>query len=102
MITSVTGAGHSAWATGASQTSAGASGFDAILDAFRKEIVKTPAERARDAVLAKHKLSEESYRALPPEKRATIDKEIAEAVRRVTEKRAQTPDSYQDLLRRFG
>jgi hypothetical protein len=73
----------------ANQTSGvGASGatgktdFDQILEAFKKEAAKTPAERARDEVLKKHNLSEDSYRALPPEQKKAIDAEIATAAQR--------------------
>ena len=57
--------------------------FEAILEAFKKEAAKTPAERARDEVLKKHNLTEDSYKALPPERKKAIDAEIATAVQRV-------------------
>jgi hypothetical protein len=56
--------------------------FAQILDAFKKEAAKTPAERARDEVLKKHNLTEKSYAALPPEQKKAIDAEIATAVQR--------------------
>ena len=103
MISGVSGIGTAGYgAAGAGRPSAtGDSAFDAILDDFRKEITKTPAQRAREAVLAKHDLTEEDYQKLPPEKREQIDKEIVEAVRRVTDKRAQEMPAYEDILRRF-
>lgn len=61
--------------------------FDAILEAFKKAASETPEQRAREAVLKKHKLSEEDYKTLPPEKKDAIDKEIAEAVRKVHERK---------------
>lgn len=57
--------------------------FERILDAFKKEAAKTPAERARDEVLKKHGLTEDGYRALPPEQKKAVDAEIATAVQRV-------------------
>jgi hypothetical protein len=57
--------------------------FAQILEAFKKEAAKTPAERARDQVLKQHGLSEDGYKALPPEQKKTIDAEIATAVQRV-------------------
>jgi hypothetical protein len=59
--------------------------FDAILDELKKVGHQTPMERARDAVLKKHDLSEAHYQALSTEQRTAIDKEIAEAVRKVAE-----------------
>jgi len=61
--------------------------FDALLARLKEEACKTPEERARDAVLRKHDLSDEGYRALPRDKRDEIDLEIAMAVRRVAEQR---------------
>ena len=69
-----------------SRTGAKTESFDDVLRAFQEEAAKTPAERAREDVLKKHELTEEDYRKLPPEKRDPIDREIAEAVRRVTAK----------------
>jgi hypothetical protein len=76
-------------ASAASQTSGvsasgttGNTAFDQILEAFKKEAAKTPAQRARDEVLKKHNLSEDSYRALPPEQKKAIDAEIAIAAQR--------------------
>jgi hypothetical protein len=66
---------------GASAT-ASKTAFDQILEAFKKEAAKTPAQRARDEVLKKHNLSEDAYRALPPEQKKVIDAEIAIAAQR--------------------
>jgi len=57
--------------------------FAAILEAFKKEAAKTPADRARDQVLKEHNLTEDSYRALPADQKKAIDAEIATAVQRV-------------------
>ena len=57
--------------------------FAAVLAAFEKEAAKTPAERARDQVLKQHNLTEDSYKALPPDQKKAIDAEIATAVQRV-------------------
>jgi hypothetical protein len=76
-------------ASAASQTSGvsasgpiGKTAFDQILEAFKKEAAKTPAQRARDEVLKKHNLSEDGYRALPPEQKKAVDAEIAIAAQR--------------------
>ena len=70
---------------GATGTSAAANSaaFSKILAAFEKEAAKTPAERARDAVLKKHNLTEAGYEALPPDQKKVIDSEIKTAVQRV-------------------
>lgn len=51
------------------------------LAAFEKEAHKTPAERAHDQILAKHQLSEDGYKALPPDQKKEIDQEIVERTR---------------------
>lgn len=57
--------------------------FEKILEAFKKEAAKTPAERARDEVLKKHNLTEDDYKRLPSDQKKAIDTEIATAVQRV-------------------
>lgn len=85
-IAGTSGAGASTGAT--SQTSgSGDTSFEAILEAFKKAASETPEEKARDAVLKKHDLSEEDYQKLSPKERDAIDKEIAEAVRKVHERK---------------
>lgn len=64
-------------------SAADAAAFAKILDAFKKEAAKTPAQRARDEVLKKHNLTEDDYKMLPSEKKKAIDAEIATAVQRV-------------------
>lgn len=76
------GTSQAAATNGSSSTS-----FDAILEAFKKAASETPEQRARDAVLKKHDLSEEDYKKLPPKEKEAIDKEIAEAVRKVHERK---------------
>ena len=78
---------------GTARTAAGASGrastpyADAVaelrnaLAAFEKEAQKTPAERAHDQILAKHQLTEDGYKALPPDQKKEIDQEIVERTR---------------------
>ena len=88
-------------ATGAATSGVGAPDFGAmakpkldfakILENFKKAATQTPAEKARDAVLAKHKLSEDDYQKLPPSERKAIDAEITEAVKRVTERKTGVP-----------
>lgn len=68
-------------------TGKSAADFEAILEAFKKAASETPEQRARDAVLKKHDLSEEDYKKLPPKERDAIDKEIAAAVRKVHERK---------------
>ena len=51
------------------------------LAAFEKEAHKTPAERAHDQILAKHQLTEDGYKALPPDQKSQIDQEIVERTR---------------------
>ncbi|SMH59362.1 hypothetical protein [Azospirillum agricola] len=51
-------------------------------DAFIKEAQKTPAQRIREELLARHKVSEEDLAAMDPEKRSAIEKEIAEELKR--------------------
>jgi len=57
--------------------------FSKILAGFRKEAAKTPAERARDAVLKQHNLTEDDHKTLPSDQKKAIDAEIAIAVQRV-------------------
>lgn len=66
----------------------GKSSFDQILAAFEKEAMATPAERARDAVLKKHHLTEDQYNKLPKTEKDPIAREIADAVRRAMEQQA--------------
>ncbi|CAO3419634.1 hypothetical protein [Azospirillum doebereinerae] len=51
-------------------------------DAFIKEAQKTPAQRIREELLARHKVSEEGLRDMPPEKREAIEQEIADELKR--------------------
>jgi len=71
--------------------------FAAILEAFKHAAAQTPAERAREAVLKKHDMSEEDYRALPQAKRDAIDREIADMVRKVTEQKTHVPLSERPI-----
>ena len=84
-ISSITGSNTATQAQAASSAKGAAdpAAFEKILDAFKKEAAKTPAERARDAVLQKHNLTEADYRALPSDQKKAIDAEIATAVQRV-------------------
>lgn len=81
-----------------------AGSFANVLEQFLKVAYQTPAERARAAVLEKHDLDEASYAALPPEKRDAIDKEIADAVRKVTERDTGVPQdsSFVATLQQLG
>lgn len=51
-------------------------------DAFLKEARKSPAQRIRDQLLARMKLDEESLASMPAEKRAAVEKQIAEELKR--------------------
>lgn len=54
---------------------------DAV-NAFLKESKKTPAEQIRDDWLARHKMTEDDLKSMPPEKREAVEKEIAEELKR--------------------
>lgn len=101
-IAGTTGIGAAAGAV--SQTNdKSAADFEAILEAFKKAASETPEQRARDAVLKKHDLSEEDYKKLPPKERDAIDKEIAQAVRKVHERKtgvalSDAPVSVEKML----
>lgn len=68
---------------GGAKSAADPAAFERILDAFKKEAAKTPAQRARDEVLKKHNLTEDDYKKLPSDQKKAIDAEIATAVQRV-------------------
>jgi hypothetical protein len=84
-IGSASGTGSTAAAFGAAKKPV--ADFATILENFKKAAAQTPAERAREAVLKKHDLSEADYQKLPAAKRDAIDKEVAEAVKKVTERK---------------
>jgi hypothetical protein len=67
-------------ATSTSFASAASKLHDALV-AFEKEAHKTPAERAHDQILSKHQLTEDGYKALPPDQKREIDQEIVERTR---------------------
>jgi hypothetical protein len=75
-----TGDGPAPAVDAAAQPAASSKLQDALA-AFEKEARKTPAERAHDQILAKHNLSEDSYKALSPEEKKSIDQEIVERTR---------------------
>ncbi len=64
------------------------------IDDLMAEATKTPAERARDAVLKRHSIDEKGYRALDADARKLIDAEIAEAVKRTVGKRDGVDTSF--------
>jgi len=82
-ISSIGGSISAAQAIGDTDKAADPAAFAKILDAFKKEAAKTPAERARDEVLKKHNLTEADYKGLPSDQKKAIDAEIATAVQRV-------------------
>ncbi|MDF2384930.1 hypothetical protein JMG10_25890 [Nostoc ellipsosporum NOK] len=86
-ITGISGIGGTTAAAAATTNGSSSTSFDAILEAFKKAASETPEQRARDAVLKKHDLSEEDYKKLPARQKEAIDKEIAEAVRKVHERK---------------
>lgn len=88
MTMSITGIGagrQDIGSTASGGVSKPATAFDAILEALKKVGKQTPMERAREAVLKKHNLSEDQYSALQANERASIDTEIRDAVRKVAE-----------------
>jgi hypothetical protein len=87
-IAGITGTARGNWGAGAPKPADASTDFAALLDNFRKAAFETPAERARDQVLKKHNLSEADYQKLPAKDRDAIDREIVEAVKKVTQ--AQT------------
>lgn len=104
-ITGITGIDTSGTSTSGAAATNGSSdtSFDSILEAFKKAASETPEERARDAVLKKHNLSEDEYKNLPPKEKDAIDKEVAEAVRKVHERKTgvaigDAPASVEKML----
>jgi len=69
-------------AQGATGTSLEDTAKVSAADAFIKEAQKTPAQRIREELLARHKVSEEGLATMEPEKREGIDKEIAAEMKR--------------------
>jgi hypothetical protein len=95
-IASVPGAGSSNGPAQPPKAADASADFASLLDNFRKAAFETPAERARDQVLKKHNLSEADYQKLPANQRDAIDREVAEAVKKVTEaKTGVMPSSSQ-------
>jgi hypothetical protein len=78
-----TNGGTQAQGVGGAKGATDPAAFEKILEAFKKEAAKTPAERARDQVLKKHNLTEDDYKRLPSDQKKAIDAEIATAVQRV-------------------
>ncbi|WHU03970.1 hypothetical protein [Sphingomonas sp. NIBR02145] len=103
-ITGISGIGAGTTTQAAETNGSSDLNFDAILEAFKKAASETPEQRARDAVLKKHDLSEEDYKKLPPKEKEAIDKEIAEAVRKVHERKTGVamPDSPVPTEKLFG
>ncbi|MBX7489783.1 hypothetical protein K3177_14845 [Qipengyuania sp. GH25] len=66
------------------------SSFSRAVEEMMAEAVKTPAERARDAVIRKHGLDEQTYAALDPAGRKLLDAEIAEALKGISGGREMT------------
>lgn len=59
-------------------------------DAFLAEAKKTPAQRIRDDWLARHKMSEDDLKTMDSKKRESVEKDIAEEIKRkLTGKDAQ-------------
>ena len=51
--------------------------------AFLKEAKRTPFDRIRDNILARHHFTKEQFAALPKNERESIEQEIREAIKRV-------------------
>lgn len=96
-ISGIPGTGSSA-ASASAQRKSGAA-FEQILDAFRKAAFQTPEERAREAVLKKHDMTEEDYAKLPPREREAIDREVVEAVKKIHERKTGVPIGQPDFPR---
>ena len=91
MSIAINSAGIAGTRPAAGPTAKSPADFAAILEAFKHAAAQTPAERAREAVLKKHDMTEEDYNALPSAKRDAIDREIADMVRKVTEQKTGVP-----------
>jgi hypothetical protein len=51
-------------------------------DAFLAEAKKTPAQRIREDWLARHKMSEDDLKTMDSKKRESVEKDIAEEIKR--------------------
>ncbi|MES3100614.1 hypothetical protein [Sphingomonas faeni] len=100
-ISGITGVGVSSLSSKVSGA-APTSDFDKILADFQKLARQTPAERAREAVLKKHNLSEDSYKSLQGPAREAIDKEIVEAVRQTLKVHGQDQARAQGVTMTAG
>lgn len=70
------------------------SGFDLALAELKELASKTPAERARDAVLKRHGLDEKSYAEMPEDSRKLLEREMAEAVQRAIQTKDQASTRF--------
>ncbi|GEM_PF-6397518 len=52
-----------------------------VVQEFLDYMAKSPAERLRDQILGEKGLTEEDVEALPPEKRAALEEEIAQRIK---------------------
>jgi len=68
------------------------------IEDLKEAAAKTPAERARDAVLKKHGIDEKGYASLDADLRKAIEEEIAEAVKRTV----GTRDKAESTFMRMG
>lgn len=66
------------------ERSAAAIRSDEIAREFQSEVKKDPIERLRETILKRHGLSQAQFDSLPAEKKASILREIDEAIRRAT------------------
>ncbi|MFB0871979.1 MULTISPECIES: hypothetical protein [unclassified Sphingobium] len=64
------------------------------IEELKEAAAKTPAERARDAVLKKHGIDEKGYNELDAAARKAIDEEIAEAVQRTVGAKEKAETSF--------
>ncbi len=76
----------------------------AAVQGFMTYMKKTPAEMLRDQWLAAHNLTEEKLKAMTPEQRDAINKQIAEEIKQKMEQeakekaaRGETRGSYMDI-----
>jgi hypothetical protein len=85
-------------ATGLTQGLKGGSKFEQIFADFKKAAQEGPVARIRQAVLKKHNLDDNSYKALPPAERKSIDDEVAQTVKRALTKNGEQGQSASSLL----
>ena len=90
-ITGVLGVGASSGQTlQSAATSGSGSDSDSFEQTFLNYMKESPAQRMTDAWLKAHHLTEKSLQALPPAQRDAIENEMAEDIKKLIERKAQS------------